>query len=95
LVVLQIFLLEVKVKMKVKVIAYDVCAANTVLNYLAKQKGLDYDKDGNLARNGIIIPDLLMNLNEINFCKQAAPKSLGTNIFTKIGFRYLINTKYH
>lgn len=65
------------------VIAYDVCAANTLLNYFAKQKGLDYDKGGNLARNGIIIPDLLNELNEINFCKQAAPKSLGTeHIFT-------------
>jgi anhydro-N-acetylmuramic acid kinase len=65
------------------VIAYDVCAANTLLNYFAKQKGLDYDKGGNLARNGTIIPDLLSELNEIAFCKQAAPKSLGTeHIFT-------------
>ncbi|MBK6274583.1 MAG: anhydro-N-acetylmuramic acid kinase [Saprospirales bacterium] len=65
------------------VIAYDVCAANTLLNYFAKQKGLDYDKNGDLARNGTIIPDLLNELNEINFCKQAAPKSLGTeHIFT-------------
>ncbi|HUM51430.1 MAG TPA: anhydro-N-acetylmuramic acid kinase [Chitinophagales bacterium] len=65
------------------VIAYDVCAANTLLNYFAKQKGLDYDKDGNLARNGNVIPELLNELNEIAFCKQAAPKSLGTeHIFT-------------
>ena len=60
------------------VIAYDICAANTVLNYLAKQKGLDYDKDGKLARSGAIIPDLLINLNEINFCKENPPKSLGS-----------------
>jgi anhydro-N-acetylmuramic acid kinase len=56
------------------VIAYDICAANTVLNYLAKQKGLDYDKDGKLARCGAIIPDLLINLNEINFCKENRTK---------------------
>lgn len=61
-----------------KIIAYDFCAANTVLNYLAKQKGLDYDKDGKFARSGAIIPDLLINLNEINFCKESAPKSLGS-----------------
>ena len=61
-----------------EIIAYDICAANTVLNYLAKQKGLDYDKDGKLARCGAIIPDLLINLNEINFCKKSAPKSLGS-----------------
>jgi len=61
-----------------KVKAYDVCAANTLLNYFAKQKGLAYDKDGNLARSGNIILPLLDELNNIVFCKQAAPKSLGT-----------------
>lgn len=61
-----------------KIIAYDVCAANTVLNYLAKQKELDYDKDGKLARSGTVIQSLLIELNEINFCQQVAPKSLGS-----------------
>ena len=61
-----------------KIIAYDICAANTLLNYFAKQKDLDYDKDGNLARSGKLIPDLLNELNNIDFCKQTAPKSLGT-----------------
>lgn len=61
-----------------KIIAYDISAANTLLNYFAKQKGLDYDKDGNLARSGNIILPLLDELNDISFCKQAAPKSLGT-----------------
>ena len=61
-----------------KVIAYDVCAANTLLNYFAKQKGFDFDKDGNLARNGIVNNELLNKLNNINFCKQVAPKSLGS-----------------
>lgn len=60
------------------IIAYDVCAANTLLNYFAKQKGFDFDKNGNLAKSGLIIPALLNELNEINFCKQTAPKSLGT-----------------
>jgi anhydro-N-acetylmuramic acid kinase len=65
------------------VIAYDVCAANTLLNYFAKEKGLDYDKDGNLARSGNINASLLEELNTIAFCKQSAPKSLGTeHVFT-------------
>lgn len=61
-----------------KIIAYDVCAANTVLNYLAKQKDLDYDDDGKLAESGTVIQSLLIELNEIDFCKQATPKSLGS-----------------
>ena len=60
------------------VIAYDICAANTVLNYLAKQKALDYDKDGKLARSGTLIYSLLDELNNISFCMQATPKSLGS-----------------
>lgn len=60
------------------VTAFDVCAANTVLNYLARQKGLEYDKDGKLARSGSVIQSLLIELNEIDFCHQAPPKSLGS-----------------
>lgn len=60
------------------VTAFDVCAANTVLNYLARQKGLEYDKDGKLARSGTVIQNLLLELNKIDFCHQAPPKSLGS-----------------
>ncbi|HNF50820.1 MAG TPA: anhydro-N-acetylmuramic acid kinase [Chitinophagales bacterium] len=65
-------------KEKTTIHAYDICAGNTMLNYLAKQKNLDFDDNGNLARNGKVINELLEKLNAIPFCKQAAPKSLGT-----------------
>lgn len=61
-----------------KVIAYDVCAANTLLNHLAQQNGLAFDENGDLARKGTIIQPILEELNTIAFCKQPAPKSLGT-----------------
>ena len=61
-----------------KIIAYDVCAANTVLNYLAKQKDFEYDNKGNLAKSGTLIYSLLDELNNISFCKKTAPKSLGS-----------------
>ncbi len=61
-----------------EIIAYDVCAANTLLNYFAGQKGLKYDYNGDLARNGNINNDLLAQLNAIDFCKQPSPKSLGS-----------------
>ena len=60
------------------VIAYDVCAGNTLLNYLAREKGSEYDKDGAWARSGKILPELLRELNEIPFCAAVYPKSLGT-----------------
>lgn len=60
------------------IFAHDVCAANTLLNYFAKQKGFEYDRDGKLAESGSVITELLQQLNEIDFCKQPAPKSLGS-----------------
>lgn len=69
---------NISFKSENKIIAYDVCAANTLLNFFAKQKDLDYDKDGNLARSGKINTQLLDELNNIDFCTQAAPKSLGS-----------------
>lgn len=62
-------------------IAYDICIANQALNYLANQKGLKYDKDGLLARNGAIDEALLAALNSNAFFKQKAPKSLGREFF--------------
>ncbi len=60
------------------IIAYDVCAANTMLNFFAKKKGLEFDMNGDLARNGKINFDLLEDLNNIEFCKMNAPKSIGS-----------------
>lgn len=60
------------------IIAYDVCAGNTVLNYLANICGFNFDKDGELAKKGSVNSSLLEALNSLEFCKQAAPKSLGS-----------------
>jgi anhydro-N-acetylmuramic acid kinase len=60
------------------IIAYDVCAGNTLLNYLAKEKNKNYDENGLLARQGEVCVELLEQLNRIAFCNEKAPKSLGT-----------------
>ena len=64
-----------------KRIAYDLCIANQALNYLAQMEGLDYDKDGNLARSGKVDFDLLKKLNNSPFFMQEPPKSLGREYF--------------
>lgn len=60
-----------------KRIAFDVCPSNMVLNYLAQQKGLPYDKGGNLAQCGKIDDTLLSKLNQLAYYQQQYPKSLG------------------
>ena len=62
-------------------IAYDICIANQALNYLAQMKGLDYDRDGQLARSGEVNMDLLKRLNKHPFYGQLPPKSLGREFF--------------
>ena len=64
-----------------KRIAYDICIANQALNYLAQRKGLDYDRDGNLAQSGKVDMDLLKKLNKHPFYGQMPPKSLGREFF--------------
>ncbi len=60
------------------VAAFDVCAANTMLNYIAHQLNKVYDEDGKIARGGKIHSELLQQLNAIEYCHQKTPKSLGT-----------------
>ena len=59
------------------VLAYDLCAVNTVLNALAQKGGFPYDAGGELARSGSIIPALLTQLQELSFYNKNPPKSLG------------------
>lgn len=62
-------------------IAYDLCIANQALNYLAQMNGLDYDRDGELARSGEVDITLLKQLNRHPFYGQFPPKSLGREFF--------------
>lgn len=64
------------------ILAYDVCAANQVLNYYASQVGLEYDKGGELAAQGKVDGELLAKLNALQFHHQRYPKSLD-NSFSK------------
>ena len=64
-----------------KRIACDLCIANQALNFLAQMKGLDYDRDGELARSGEVDMDLLKRLNRHPFYGQMPPKSLGREFF--------------
>jgi len=64
-------------KNKTKRVAFDVCPANIILNHLAGKIGLDYDSGGRNARKGIILEELLAQLNCLEFYKLKPPKSLG------------------
>ncbi|MEG9328064.1 anhydro-N-acetylmuramic acid kinase [Salinimicrobium catena] len=58
-------------------IAYDICAVNTVLNFLANKLNLAFDRDGEIAASGKIEQGLLEKLNSLPYYQQNPPKSLG------------------
>lgn len=60
-----------------KRIAFDVSPVNIVLNELAQELGLAFDKDGGIARENKVNQELLQKLNDLPYFKMSAPKSLG------------------
>lgn len=65
-------------------LAFDISPVNTVLNYYAKQLGFDYDDQGKLSREGNLNPDLLQELNDLDFYHKKYPKSLGFEFVKEI-----------
>lgn len=59
-----------------KVIAFDICPANQLLNTLANLLQLEYDEEGQIAATGTIDNTLLAALNQASFYQQSYPKSL-------------------
>lgn len=60
------------------IIAYDICPANTLLNYLASKLGATYDYEGNFAAHGEVNSPLLEQLNNCEYYNLSLPRTLST-----------------
>ncbi|MBW3522768.1 anhydro-N-acetylmuramic acid kinase [Chryseobacterium sp. NKUCC03_KSP] len=58
-------------------IAFDIAPVNIILNKLVRQFNKNYDENGDLARKGNIAPQLLEQLNSLEFYTRSHPRSLG------------------
>jgi anhydro-N-acetylmuramic acid kinase len=58
-------------------IAFDIGPCNIVLNHMSAMIGRPFDKEGEIARSGRIIPDILEKWNDLEFYLAKPPKSLG------------------
>ncbi|MDR3308480.1 MAG: anhydro-N-acetylmuramic acid kinase [Tannerella sp.] len=65
-------------------VAYDISPCNMALNYSANLLGLEYDKDGDIARSGTIDPHLLERLNQLDYYQLEGAKSLGKEWFEAV-----------
>lgn len=64
--------------------AFDVCPANRVLNMLAAKEGKQYDAGGQMAALGNVDSGLLQKLNDLDYYKEPAPKSLANHFGTDV-----------
>lgn len=58
-------------------VAFDISPVNYVINHYCRQIGLEFDRDGEIARQGTTCLPLLEELNALEFYHQSGPKSLG------------------
>jgi anhydro-N-acetylmuramic acid kinase len=67
-------------------VAFDICAANRVLNMIIEPMGLPYDAGGQVAATGRVDADLLAVLNGLDFYQMPYPKSLANDFGTHVVF---------
>ncbi|MDA3911145.1 MAG: anhydro-N-acetylmuramic acid kinase [Bacteroidales bacterium] len=77
-----------------KRIAYDISPVNFVLNYLADLIDYQYDRDGEIARSGKLLPELYEALEALDYYRQKPPKSLGREWVEKSIFPLLQENDY-
>ena len=65
-------------------IAFDISPVNTVLNFYANQMGFDFDYKGQISKSGKLNPELLNELNALEYYKKPFPKSLGFEFVKEI-----------
>jgi anhydro-N-acetylmuramic acid kinase len=75
-------IMNISFKENEKIFSGDLGVCNQVINHYAQQKGLEYDKDGHLARKGQIDLVCFERLNALPFFHKSFPKSLD-NGFSK------------
>lgn len=71
--------------------AFDICAANRVLNIMANEINEPYDNGGQIAASGNINHALLEKLNALEYYKQPHPKSLANDFGTDIVYPIIKN----
>jgi anhydro-N-acetylmuramic acid kinase len=84
---------NISTKTNSKRIAYDICPVNIVLNRYVSKLGYDFDDSGKIASTGKMNPELLSELNSLDFYNLSPPKSLGLEWVRDIVFPIIDNYK--
>jgi anhydro-N-acetylmuramic acid kinase len=66
------------------IVAFDICAANQVLNALANNLGAAFDAGGKFAQSGKLNDELLNALNQLTYYQMPYPKSLDNSFSSEM-----------
>ncbi|MFD2246611.1 anhydro-N-acetylmuramic acid kinase [Pontibacter ruber] len=77
-----------------KRLAFDISACNMLLNTLANSAGMAYDAGGQMARQGTLRHDLLLQLNAPAYFSDPYPKSLGKEWILENSLHTLATSSY-
>lgn len=72
---------NITLKNDAQIVAFDICAANMVLNMFAQKLGKAFDENGHFAAGGTIHAPTLDALNQLQYYDTPPPKSLGREWF--------------
>ncbi len=76
-------------------VAFDICAANQILNGLAERDGMTMDEGGAIAAGGELLVGVLEELNNAAYYKKVAPKSLSNEEARQIVFPILLESDHN
>ncbi|HIF15004.1 MAG TPA: anhydro-N-acetylmuramic acid kinase [Bacteroidetes bacterium] len=66
-----------------QLVGFDVSVCNLIFNHLSEKFGKDFDEDGVLGLKGTLNEDLLLKLENLDFYKKRAARSLDREWFSK------------
>lgn len=70
------------IKQEQNIIGYDTGPANTLMNLWCEiHQGVEFDRDGQWAASGTVLPDLLSSMLQEPYFQQPYPKSTGKELF--------------
>jgi len=81
---------NISIKEKEQITAFDICPVNIVMNKICKNLNIEFDTEGNIAKKGNIITDLLVKLNNLSYYNKNHPKSLSREWVDKFIYPLLI-----
>jgi anhydro-N-acetylmuramic acid kinase len=77
-----------------ELLAFDICPANQILNTLAGKLNKSMDEGGEIARSGLLLIDVLAQMNTQEYYEKNGPKSLSNEAAVALVFPTLLESKH-